>query len=310
MTSESALIVCPECRGPLDWSDASVNCIAERREFRIVDGIADFVPDDRREAIEAFLARYLEVRHAERWTDDDLELLHALPFRDVTKRRQAMWNIRARGLAALTRELARTFGDRRLIVCEIGAGVGWLSYRLAMEGNTCVAADVNVDARDGLGAARHYVASGIDLTRVRAPMDRLPVASGLADVVVGSASFHYAVDEDAQRRVLAEAARVLRPGGLVAILDSPVYRSAASGERMVAEWRDASGTSSATDVRDSGYLVRDEIERAIAGAGLTPEFRRHWMGWRWTANFIWQRWFGPREPAMLPMILGRMPPAS
>jgi len=36
------------------------------------------------------------------------------------------------------------------------------------------------------------------------------------------------VDDKAQLRVLAEAARTLRPGGLLAILDSPVYRTAAS----------------------------------------------------------------------------------
>ena len=47
-----------------------------------------------------------------------------------------------------------------------------------------------------------------------------------------NASLHYALD---LRRVLTEAARIVRPGGCLAILDSPFYADERDGLAMVAE---------------------------------------------------------------------------
>jgi SAM-dependent methyltransferase len=211
-----------------------------------------------------------------------------------------MWRVRARGLDALRRALARRYGAKRLRVCERGAGAAWLSRRLARDGHDVVATDVSADARDGLGAARHFLAEGLDLRLAVAEQDRLPLADASVDVVVNAASFHYAVGRDAQERAVREAARVLAPGGALAILDSPVYGSRASGEAMLAEWRAAHPDATA----DSAYLVRDEILDLLRASALTPSVSSHWMGWRWTANYLRHRALGPREPARLPLIFG------
>src|SRR5262249_56941629 len=119
-------------------------------------------------------------------------------------------------------------GEQRRVP-ELGAGVGWLSYRLAELGHHPFAVDLSTEDRDGLGAARHYEPPW---PRVQAEFDRLPLADGQADVVIFNASLHYSTD---YRITLGEALRVLRPAGKVVILESPLYRHDHSGRRMVAE---------------------------------------------------------------------------
>src|SRR5437588_848887 len=67
---------------------------------------------------------------------------------------------------------------------------------------------------------------------VRAEYDRLPLADGLADVVVFNAALHYSTDYG---QTLRESLRVLREAGTLVILDSPMYVDPSSGQRMVRE---------------------------------------------------------------------------
>jgi predicted RNA methylase len=48
--------------------------------------------------------------------------------------------------------------SRPLDLLDLGAGTGWMSYRLALRGHHPVAVDLLNDDRDGLGAARHFFA--------------------------------------------------------------------------------------------------------------------------------------------------------
>jgi SAM-dependent methyltransferase len=302
---EKLEIVCPSCHGLVAWSDAAARCESEGIEYPIVDGIPIFILPDARDRVGAFLNGYLAVRHAERWTEDDEDFLLALPFDDTTGRRRAMWWVRAQGFRALRRALQEIYGAKKLRVCELGAGVGWLSYRLARDGDTVVATDVNTDRSDGLGAARHYKVRNAPIPRLACEMDRVPLADGSIDLVVCSASFHYARDQSAVAR---EAARMLAPRGTFAIVDSPVYSKRASGDAMVAEFRERVTREFGVepeDVASSGFLVHDELLALLRAANFSVSVKEHWMGWRWTANYAKAKLVGGREPARLPLVLAR-----
>ena len=144
------------------------------------------------------------------------------------------WGVRARSFEAFLAQVAdptaRAAG-RPLRILDLGAGNGWLSYRLALRGHECIAVDIRDDHVDGLGAAEAF--------RARAPFDcfvtsfdALPVADGFADLTVFNAALHYATD---LATTLAEAARATRRGGILVILDSPFYAKDAQGAAMVAE---------------------------------------------------------------------------
>jgi SAM-dependent methyltransferase len=163
------------------------------------------------------------------------EALLALPYvRSGPLAKQ--WSVRTRTFEAFMSRIVRPMSAARrrpLRVLDLGAGNGWLSYRLALEGHSASALDIRGDGVDGLGAAQPFLehTDGRMRTAVAA-FDDIPAPDASFDIAVFNASLHYATD---LAEVLAEAARVVRPGGALAILDSPFYRREADGRAMVAE---------------------------------------------------------------------------
>jgi SAM-dependent methyltransferase len=231
------------------------------------------------EALSRFRASYGAHRAAEgRGAGGTAELL-ALPYLFAGPQ-AAQWKIRSRTYDAFAARvlapLAREKG-RPLRLLDLGAGNGWLCYRAAELGHAPTAVDVRDDAVDGLGAA-----AGYDLhlpkpfARLVASFDSLPVGDASQDLAVFNASLHYALDLAA---TLREAARVVRPGGRIAILDSPFYRRAADGEAMVAEKRHHAAArfgehaDALVALPFIEYLTRERLDEASAPHGL--RWRRH-----------------------------------
>src|ERR1700727_2480115 len=105
-----------------------------------------------------FVEDYLRIRRTEGRGSDDPEYYFALPFRDLSGALNAQWVMRGRTYRYFERKiLAPMERGRPLDVLDVGAGCGWLSYRLALRGHRPVAVDLLSDRRDGLGAARHYL---------------------------------------------------------------------------------------------------------------------------------------------------------
>jgi SAM-dependent methyltransferase len=136
---------------------------------------------------------------------------------------------------------------------------------------------VRDDRVDGLGAAEGYAAHlPRPFGRVAASFEALPVRDAAYDVVVFNASLHYAFDLGA---ALAEAARAARPGGRIAILDSPFYRRERDGEAMVAEKRREAArrfgerAGALATLPFVEFLTRGRLEAASAPLGLA--WRRH-----------------------------------
>ena len=118
-------------------------------------------------------------------------------------------------------------GPQPVQVLDLGAGTGWLSHRLSALGHAAVAVDAIDDDRDGLGATRFYPT---EFAVVHADFNALPFAPGQFDLVVFNGSLHYATDTAA---TLENAYRQLAPGGVLAVMDSPMFLADRDGAAMV-----------------------------------------------------------------------------
>src|SRR3984957_13806388 len=183
-----------------------------------------------------FIRDYEFIRSAEGRGSVDAEYYLALPYRDLSGNNSQQWIIRARTFRYIERHILpglQSDNRKRLRILDLGAGNGWLSYRLALGGHAPVAVDLLTNDRDGLGAAIHYNTAVDPLfPRVQAELDRLPFTSSVFDMVIFNASFHYSVNYE---RTLVEALRCTCSGGSVVIADTPWYAEEESGRRMVEE---------------------------------------------------------------------------
>ena len=186
------------------------------------------------------------------------------------------WAVRACSFDAFVKRILRPMArrsQRPLRVFDLGAGNGWLSWRVALDGHQAVALDVRDDHVDGLGAADTYLEGAHGrFHRVVASFESLPIVGGAFDLVVFNASLHYALDLAA---TLREARRVAQAGGRIVILDSAFYAREADGEQMLMEKRRDAAVrfGERADVLMSlpfiEYLTRARLEAASGRLGLT-----------------------------------------
>jgi SAM-dependent methyltransferase len=241
------------------------------------------------------------------------EALLALPYvRSGPLARQ--WAVRARSYEAFMAQVLRpaaTALSRPLSVLDLGAGAGWLSYRIAVEGHFATALDIRADGVDGLGAAGPFLARTERRMRTLvASFDRIPASEVSFDIAVFNAALHYATD---LRSVLAEAARVVRPGGQLVILDSPVYRREADGLAMVAEKR--AGAAERFGARAESLMGLPFIEFLTRERLMTASDGLH-LHWR-RRRVLYPLWYelrpltaalkGARAPSRFDIWIGARP---
>jgi SAM-dependent methyltransferase len=319
---------CPICRADLEAIGMDEwRCLRDATSFRRVDGIWRCLPPERATVFAPFLRDYTSIRNAEGYGYDDLERLRRLPDVNPTDPLAWQWRMRAISFACLRQEVLEPMERRVAIhegtrshtkkeqnfvtlggpswikplrVLDLGAGVGWLSNRLAELGQHPCAIDLNLDARDGLSAARHY---GGDWPCVQAEFDRLPLADQQADLVIYNASLHYST---AYHTTLAEALRVLRPGGRIVVLDSPIYHHDASGKKMIAERQAAFARDHGTRsdaLPNVGYLTWAMLRELGRDLGLRWRIIRPWYGWRWALRPWRARLLHQREPSTFAVLV-------
>lgn len=102
-----------------------------------------------------------------------------------------------------------------LDVADLGCGEGYLTIEAARWARRVISVDQSAEvlARARAMAARRKVTN---VTWKRGTFERLPLADRSVDVALLSQALHHAEDP---ARALAEASRILRPGGRVLILD-------------------------------------------------------------------------------------------
>lgn len=304
-------LACPRCRealGSLPPAEDQRRCPSCGLGYGCRDGVWRFLPPEQASYFAPFLRDYAAIRRAEGYGSADPDYYRRLPQAPPDHPLAWQWRMRARSFGALRRRVLRPCAPG-LRVLDLGAGVGWLSNRLALLGHAPCAVDLTADACDGLGAARHYAPGW---PRLQAAFDHLPLAGAQADLVIYNASLHYSTN---YRATLAEALRVLRPGGRIVAMDSPIYRRDASGRQMIAERQAAferdHGTRS--DALPSvGYLTWAMLRDLGREFGLRWRALTPWYGWRWALRPWLARLRRAREPSRFALLVAecQMPNAE
>ena len=286
---------CPRCGTPM----RKACCIQCSFVLREQNGIWKALPEERLAYYAKFIGDYEHIRAAEGRGSGTPDFYLNLPYKDASGRNQKQWAIRARTFRYLTRRLLRpSLASGPLRVLDIGAGNGWLSFRLSLSGYETVAVDLLTNAFDGLGAATHFRHLMTRLfPRFQAETAHLPFGSDQFDVAIFNASFHYSED---YRASLSEALRCIRTGGMVVICDTPWYAADDSGKRMVEERqrRFLSTFGSASDsIHSLEYLTDDRLEDLEQSFSIRWEVHTPWYGIQWAARPFVAKLRGRREPS-------------
>jgi SAM-dependent methyltransferase len=276
-----------------------------RATYPVVDGIHRCLSPERAEHYAQFLQEYTAVRHAEGRATDDPAYFRRLPEPTPGGPIEWQWKIRRRTWAT-ARKKVLSAAPPALTVIDVGAGLGWLSNRASELGHEAHAVDITVDPADGLGAARHFLHP---FERYQAEMDDLPFADGIADLVIYNASLHYSTD---YTRTLTEGLRVLKPGGRLVVLDSPIYRTAAAGQAMVAErhaqFERQYGTRSEA-VPSIEFVTDGMLDDLAAELSIRWRSYRTWYGWQWAMRPWKARWHKKRPPSRFEVLVATRRPA-
>jgi ubiquinone/menaquinone biosynthesis C-methylase UbiE/DNA-binding transcriptional ArsR family regulator len=119
-----------------------------------------------------------------------------------------------------------------MVIADLGAGDGSFSLLLAQNATKVIAIDASAKmiefARDQ--ARRHHV-KNVDYRL--GDMEELPIDDEAVDLIFFSQSLHHALHP---QHAVAEAARILRPGGRIAILDLAKHRFEEAREMYADEW--------------------------------------------------------------------------
>jgi len=213
-------------------------CHADRRKLIAIRAA-------RETAAEAYFAR-----HAGEW--DELRALHS-PDAEVERR------------------LVEALADAPLgVVLDIGTGTGRMAELFAGAAERIVALDKNLEMlRVARAKLQHLPAAQIEL--VQGDFSELPFAKASFDTVMLHQVLHYAQEPGL---VLSEAARVIRPGGRIAIVDFAAHDREELRTRHQHARLGFSDRQMAELLRDAGFSVTAPL--ALEGGDLTVKI--------WTAK--------------------------
>jgi ArsR family transcriptional regulator len=230
---------------------------------RLVRGVLDFVPKDdpvlaldRRRLAALRQTRAVSAdayfrRHAAEW--DRIRSLH-IPESDVE--------------AAIRNLLPRCrVGD----LLDIGTGTGRMIKLCAADADRAIGVDLS---REMLAVARANL-EGPDFrhcTLRRAPAENLPFADASFDVVLSHMVLHFLPDP---ARAVAEAARVLRPGGRMILVDFARHDATILGPAHAHRWPGFSDETIGGWFENAGLILGRST--ALPGRALTVKL---WCGER------------------------------
>lgn len=230
--------------------------------YRLADGFAK--GDDDLAPLHAWLARGFERPTPDTKADD-------ARLEEVKRLRKESFSIHGgergqlvpgRSWAAWSRALGLLMP--RVDVADLGCGEGYLTIETARWARHVIAIDRSADvlARGRALAKR----KGLDnITWKRGELERLPVAGQSVDLALLSQALHHA---ERPERALAEAARIVRPGGRVLVLDLRRHDEAWVRTTLGDRWLGFSDTTLAGLLKAAG--LQDVIIRTGARRARDP----------------------------------------
>jgi len=303
---------CPRCFGSIGClpDGDAVDCSNCKTRLACERGIWKALLPERAARYARFVKDYECVRTAEGRGSTSADYYLALPYRDLSGLHSGQWAMRARTFRYIERKILpriTTLTHNRLRILDLGAGNGWMSYRLASQGHAPVAVDLLTNDQDGLGAARHFEQRLPSLfPRFQAEVDNLPFGDGYFDLVIFNSSFHYSENYE---KTFAEALRCTRRSGTVLIADTPWYSDEVSGRRMLEERRaffvKRFGFPS-DELKSLEYLTDQRLDDLEKRFYICWQIHEPYYGMRWQMRPLLAKLRRSRQPSRFRIYVARV----
>lgn len=226
------LIRCPNCGDEVlalypaqsdarEVREGQVTCQGCDRMYPVRDGILSLLlPNETIEREQIGWVQLLDPsKNPEEWTDDFIVSLPRVddPALGVKGDNLSQWVKQADNFDAVLNRLTPAPGQT---VLDIGAGRCWSTAAFARRGCRCVAFDILPDKYLGLRSSEiFFERENIYFDRVMGDMAAMPFQNDAFDIVFTNCSLHHT---SALGDAFREMARVVKPGGVVAVANEPV----------------------------------------------------------------------------------------
>src|SRR6202044_959036 len=154
-----------------------------------------------------------------------------------------------------------------MVIADLGAGEGAFALLLAQRAKKVIAVDTSAKMIEvGREQAHRHGVKNIDYRL--GDMEEIPIGDGEVDLVFFSQSLHHALHPEL---ALAEAARILVPGGRIVILDLVRHRFEQARELYADEWLGFSEADLESMLQNAGFI---NVEATVVDKEPeTPQFQ-------------------------------------